>query len=480
MRKPPHSPPPAQANSPKSLRFLRWTLLLLVVELTFEGMTRKLNIGGSNVAIFVIKDVIIAAMGIQLLRLKRPPTIDFLWMAYLITMVLFLPLLLQTAAHDPILAVFGGKQYLLYPIVAFGVFVGFEDSSIQDIVRFFRWLALLVIPTALLALLQLRLPPTHWLNLSVDGGSLEGFSAGGHLRVSSTFSFVAQYCAFIDAEVFITMIALNTLRDVNWFLKLIYLSIVPLLIISSYITGSRGAVLVCCVIVGIAAVLCLLKFQTRSAMRVVFIIGGLLLTLVVVQFAFPDAFAAYSEREQGRLLGASDEIQQRILSSTFDWIGSIFTTPFFGYGLGIMSNGSELLSSYAATTRAFSWTETDFATTLFEGGIYLVVVWYGFRYFVIYQTLRRFLGMRGEELSVPGAFCLGFVILTGFTGTLAIQPPIAIWWWLSVGISLVICHKADLPKEIVSSSDEPPRPKPTGPRTRGQSAYAERLHAQRK
>ena len=476
MKKP--SPPPAETtgNDPKARRRLRWGLLVLVLVLTFEGLARKLNIADSSIAIFLLKDVIITAMGVQVILLKRSYPIQFLWAAYVAEIILFLPVIISTAAHDPILAVFGAKQYLLYPMVAFATFLGFENSSSQEIVRFFRWMALLVIPTVAVALIQLRLPASHWLNLSVDGGDLEGFSAAGHLRVSSTFSFVAQYCAFINAEVFIAMIALNNLKDVRWFGKLVYLSIVPLLIISSYVTGSRGAVLVNCVIVAIAVLLSLMKFQARTAFRVIVIVGALLLTLAVTQYVFPDAFAAYSEREQGQLIGASTEIQDRISDSLFNWTRSISSTPFFGYGLGIMSNGSEMVSSYAFTARAYSWTETDFATTLFEGGLYLMIVWYGFRFYVIYQTLRRFLLMRGDELALPGAFCIGFIAIIGFNGTLAIQPPIAIWWWIAVGISLVIwCKSMESKKVDPTASQAPPTP-PLQKKVRGQSAYAERLH----
>jgi hypothetical protein len=464
-------------NSPKAIRYLRWTLMLLIVELTFEGLARKLNIKGTNVAIFLLKDVIVALIGIQVMRLRRPPTIDFLWAAYLVECILMLPPFLSTAAHDPILALFGAKEYLLYPMVAFGTFLAFEHASIAEIISFFRWLALLVIPTAGIAILQLHLPPTHWLNLSVEGESLEGFSAGGHLRVSSTFPFVAQYCAFINAEVFLTMIALNSLRDVSWFRKLIYLSIVPLLIISSYITGSRGAVLADLLIIAAAAGLSLFRFQARSALRVIVIIIGLLITLAVARYAMPDAFVAYSLREKGQLLGASSEIQARIYDTMFDWMGDVFTTPFLGYGLGVMSNGSELLSNYAANIRAFSWTETDFATTLFEGGIYLVVVWYGFRYFIIYQAVRHCLIMRGEELSLPAAFCVGFVVVVGFTATLGIQPPIAIWWWLSVGTAQLLWWKSVEPKKDADQPDDPSSGPPPPRKARGQSAYAARLHA---
>jgi hypothetical protein len=354
--------------------------------------------------------------------------------------------------------------------------MSFETATMAEIVRFFRWLALLVIPTALIALLQLRLPASHWLNESVDGNSLDGFSAGGYLRVSSTFSFVAQYCAFIDAEVFIAMIALNRLRDTNFVWKVVYLSIVPLLIISSYVTGSRGAVLICCLIIALAAGLALLKFQVRSAGRILVIIGGLLLTLVVARMVFPSAFAAYAEREQGQLIGASSEIQTRIYDSMFGWINGISSTPFFGYGLGIMSNGSEMLSAYAFQERAYSWTETDLATTLFEGGFYLVIIWYAFRAYVIFQVFRRYLSLKGEELSVPCAFCVAFVIIIGVSGTLAIQPPIAIWFWLSVGTALLIWWKIVETVPPPTNPDDP-APPPAKKKFRGQSAYAERLHS---
>lgn len=35
-------------------------------------------------------------------------------------------------------------------------------------------------------------------------------------------------------------------------------------------------------------------------------------------------------------------------------------------------------------------------------------------------------------------FLLANVIINGVLGTLAIQPPVAIWWWLSVGAIGVI------------------------------------------
>jgi hypothetical protein len=467
----------AQVNDPKAIRTLRGSILGLILVLTFEGLARKINIHGTSVAIFLLKDFVVAFIGLQLLRLKRPQALDFLWLAYLVEIVLFLPVIVQTATNDPLLAIFGAKEYLLYPIVAFAVFIAFENATVQEITVFFRWLVLLIFPTTALALVQLHLPASHWLNLSVGGDSLEGFSAGGHLRVSSTFAFVAQYCCFINAEVFITIIALNNLQGVKWQSKMFYLLTVPLLIVSAYVTGSRGAVLINCLIIGLAGIFSLLKFQARSAFRIVGIAVGLLAILALAQYLLPDAFAAYSVRQNGEMIGVTSEIQERVYNAFFSWTQDAFTTPFLGRGLGIMSNGSETLSAYAAATREYSWTETDYATTLFEGGLYLMFIWYGFRFFVIYQVTRRFLFTSKNELSVPGAFCVGYVIVIGMTATLGIQPPIAIWWWFAVGTTLLLWWKCVEPKK----DGNPPETLPQTPvqmgKLRGQSSYSERLHA---
>ena len=45
--------------------------------------------------------------------------------------------------------------------------------------------------------------------MSVDGESLEDFSSAGHLRVSSTFSFVSQFCCFLNMQMFMVFFALH-------------------------------------------------------------------------------------------------------------------------------------------------------------------------------------------------------------------------------------------------------------------------------
>src|SRR5437773_12310749 len=96
--------------------------------------------------------------------------------------------------------------------------------------------------------------------MSVSGESVEGFSAVGKLRVSSTFAFVAQYCMFLNAATFI-LAAVFFLRE-RGKVESVLLSpwvLVVMLIIGTYITGSRGAVIGNGFILGCAGVLLVLR-----------------------------------------------------------------------------------------------------------------------------------------------------------------------------------------------------------------------------
>jgi hypothetical protein len=440
---------PAPPETPE-IASLRRTLMALVILLTFEGLARKLEPGIIGILIFLLKDLVILGMGFKIFRHQRlNPAINFLSVAYLVVTFFIVPNFLVTISHDPLLAVFGAKEYLTYPIVGLAVFVIFENAPVDRVVRFARLLAFLMIPAGLVAVLQTELPASSWINLSVDGSSLEAFSSAGHMRVSSTFSFVSQFCCFLNMQMFAVFLALHGgVRRLPPLKKLMYLAPIPLLVVCSYLTGSRGAVVGNMMVLVIAVGLACLRFELRKLMGFVWIAAGIAVFVVVFQFLFPDLMATYTVREKGHAFGVSNEIQGRVFDAFFGWTRHLGEVPFFGNGLGLMSNGSQTLSDYSKNFRiASGWTETDFATTLVEGGPYLMLIWYAFRYYIIFQTTRRFLFQTSKDLFLPAAFCQAYVILVGLTGTLGIQPPIAIWWWMSVGLSTILWWRSIHPLE---------------------------------
>ncbi|HEY3855124.1 MAG TPA: hypothetical protein VGO67_12085 [Verrucomicrobiae bacterium] len=356
-----------------------------------------------------------------------------------------LPCVLLTALHDPLLAVFGLKQYALFPTIAVAMCLAYHPHNLSQIFTLFRLIGLSVIITTLVAVAQNRLPAANWLNLSVTGDDMSGFSAGGFLRVSSTFSFVGQYCFYLNALCYglPTYFYFSTLfRQRGASLQ------VPVLVglfgIGMYVTGSRGSVVGNATILGLAGILSAFLAGKRAVANLLVFaaLGAVIIT--GVRSLHPEFFAAYEARSAGsEEVSHRREIEERVKSGLLGWISGTENAPptLFGYGLGVMTNGSQKLSSYAASWRASGfWTESDQLSTLFEGGWYLVLIWYGFRAWTVIYCFGLLLKIRSLKLRGVACLALGFIIVIGAVGTLGMQPPLAIWWWLAVGLVACLSH----------------------------------------
>ncbi|HXC61711.1 MAG TPA: hypothetical protein VNV63_03470, partial [Nitrospiria bacterium] len=119
-------------------RRLRQLIFGMVILLTFEGLARKAAPTEFRVPLFFLKDFLTLAMAFYVFRMPMAPMIQSLWGGYMAMVVLLIPSILVTAWHDPLLAIFGAKQYLLYPIVGFAMFMAFENSGRAEIHAFFR------------------------------------------------------------------------------------------------------------------------------------------------------------------------------------------------------------------------------------------------------------------------------------------------------------------------------------------------------
>ena len=438
-----------------SQKVARFTLLcerllyVLVTTLIFEGLIRKIVPSAVGLVVFFLKDILCLYTLYLITVTRLPHMVTWLSILWKTLAVLFIPLLIYTAFLDLPLSIFAAKQYLLYVGVGILVPLAFPSDRIQSLKRFTLFFALTLIPTTLVAILQNSLPSTHWLNLTVGGDSVAGFSAAGFLRVSSTFSFTGQYSWFLNAVCAFTILnfLLPPRIDDSFFSSKIVLTLILgiLLIIGVFITGGRTAVLgnVGCVLGGF--VLSSLKSPVLSIRKG--LLAGLFLipSFWLLHAIKPQFFGAYEARSSGtEQVSHGEEIQGRILDSLLDWTNwygkQDVPSMLIGNGLGIMSNGSNRISDYANKIRANGfWTEGDVPTTVWEGGIYLLFVWYGFRLAVIFFCFRMWQSIKNPAYSAASSFLLANVIINGAMGTIGMQPPQALWWWLSVG-SVIAIH----------------------------------------
>ncbi|MCJ8210234.1 hypothetical protein MUY27_10970 [Mucilaginibacter sp. RS28] len=426
----------------------------LVFLLVFEGLVRKLLPSAIGLVIFFLKDVLCIYALTLVLNLNFKGLSNTILKSWKIIFIAFIPCIIQTALHDPVLAIFGIKQYLLYIVVGLLVPIAFPPSRILEFRTFLSIFIFLLIPTALIAIVQNSLPATHWLNRSVDGDSLEGFSAAGYLRVSSTFAFTGQYSWFLDVVCgfFAATFFFPSFKRKKKYLNILLLSLAGLSLgVGAFITGGRTAVLGCggCLLIGF--IFASIKSPGRFVLRGIAMIAVFFMLLGVIRAVKPEFFAAYDARSTGtEERSHSQEIEGRVSEELFAWVGWLFRQDLlpmlFGRGLGVMSNGSDKISAYAAVERSFG-AEADYITTAWEGGVYLMIIWYGFRIWAIFFCIR--IWVKSVNLGVPIAFLLGFVIIIGLYSFIAKQPPLNIWFWLTIG-SIITLKNFDDERERVS------------------------------
>lgn len=424
-------------NVKRLLQYLCFTLIILLV---FEGLLRKI-LPGLSMAIFLAKDVLLL-LGIPLLIQLRSDTFtQWLSVLYCGLVALMIIPIGNTISYDPLLAVFGAKQYLLYPLLGLYVIAAFRSDP-EAFDRFANFGALLIYPVVTIALIQRQLPEAHWLNLSVGGGSMSAFSSGGTLRVSSTFSFVAQFSWFTVAACFLLPAGVvNRATSRPWKWLFVPWVLFVFLFIGLFATGSRTAVIGCVSVFIVATSLIFVTGRSRSLTMLVSAGIFTLLALIIVNVLLPDVVRTYSKRFESRDISEQTvSVANRVSESLTSWqlqMGE-YKPSLLGYGLGTMSNGVQNISPYAARVRNDVWGESDLRNIMLEGGYYLLVVWIGFRVAVIALCVWAFLQLGKARSIFPAAFALGHVIVIGLTATLGTQPPWALWWWLSVAWVITI------------------------------------------
>jgi hypothetical protein len=443
----------------KTSKVLLYSLVFLLV---FEGLLRKLSPGGLSTAIFFIKDFLCASGVLLVFNTRIAKSVrqfSTLWQKLTLA---FIPLLVYTTFLDPVLGLFGAKEYLLYMVVALLVPIAFDKKKIEELKHFLFFCASLLVPTVITAIIQNNLPPTHWLNLSVGGESLDIFSAGGKLRVSSTFSFTGQFSFFLNAVsgFFASVLFLKPKSKFTIHRKIFTFGpyiLGLLLIIGAFITGGRTAVLGVggCLVTGFVTVAW--RYPSWFALKGPIIIAISLISLGTLRMIKPEYFAAYDARSNGTAKEThTEEVEGRMFDQFTRWTNWFFNqdvgVQLLGQGLGVMTNGSAQISSYASKIRSNGfWTESDVDTTLWEGGGYLAILWYGMRIYVIWYCYKLWRAIRNRNTAKAVSFLFASVLITGVTGTLSIQPPLAIWWWLTIGV-IIALRDQDVYERLSSKS----------------------------
>ena len=451
------------------IRKLIWLYFWLLL---IEGALRKWVLPEYSIPLLVIRDPVALAIYFLSFRARVFP-----WNAWVVVLVVLG--CLDTMAtysqlwdyvpplHITAVTVYGiHSNFFHLPLV----FVIGRVLTIEDVKRIGWWTLLLIVPMAMLMVVQFRSPADSFVNRAAGGEGEVLMSSMDKVRTAGPFSFVIGVVAYFSMATGYLVWGMLT-RGVypRWLLGIAGAA----LIIGTSVSGSRSVVGACGVVV--ASLLLVVILRPRIVNR----FGQILLAVVVLGFVvsrtpiFREGAKVLSTRFSEVAEATEQSIQMDLLSrsvSTFyDAWKVLAVAPGLGWGLGVGTNaGAKLLVGQSG----FLLMEGEWPRIIMENGPVLglaYLLWrFAFVMRIAWLTIRSVL--MDNLLPLLLFASSGLPLLNGQFG----QPTILGFAVFVTGLA-VAAMSGD---EVASSEEQPPggNPKTSLKPVRGRSAYAERLH----
>lgn len=344
--------------------------------------------------------------------------------------------------------------------------------GLEDVKKVGRWLLILSVPMALLAVQQFRSSPDARINAGA-GGELGGqlTAALGKIRPSGLFSFVTgmvSYLALVAAYLFC-----HFLDGKNYPRVLVIVSI-PAMVLSIGVSGSRSAVASVVLVLLMAVFVCV----RRGAFSTAFLKYALAIYLVYAGLSlfafFREGLMVQRTRFEGGG-GIHEGLIERFFGELMASVEAGSTAPLLGLGLGLGTNaGAGLVSG----SRQFLLSEDEWGRVILESGPILGGAFIVLRFGILVHLWKA--GMRklqsGSSLSLLLLSSTGLDLVTGQFG----QPTALGFIVLASGLCLAAAREEECMETTPGGNSGAGEPGQDGAkRIRGRSAYAEALHGEK-
>ncbi|MGI8437867.1 MAG: hypothetical protein ACR2NX_13365 [Chthoniobacterales bacterium] len=461
-----------EENRLATLKYLRWTIWTYFWLLVFEGSLRKWVVPQLATPLLIVRDPVVLmayAFALRLGIFPRNKWVDSLLVIALISfLIAFIPLVDYVPPLRIVLVATYGLRcdFLHLPMI----FLIPAVLRLEDVKKFGWWFLLLIPPMALLMAAQFQASPDSFLNRTASGEGEMMMAALGKVRTAGPFSFVVGVVSFFAlATGFLLWAALKRKVYPLW---LLYAAAAGLAI-GGAVCGSRTVVATCAVVVaslGFALVL-----RPSSVTR----LGQVLVGVVVLGWCVSKTpiyreglmvlstrFNSVAEANETSIGGS---LLDRLGDDFEDSFVSLKVAPFWGYGLGVGTNGGgKFLSGHAG----FLLSEVEWSRIVLEGGPL-----FGLAFVVWRISLAFYLGWLCL-ISVRRSGNLLPLLLFSSTSMLLIngqfgQPTIAGFAVLGAGLTLAARRLTET--EAPADSGHPSGPVREAARLPRSSPYARRL-----
>jgi hypothetical protein len=352
-----------QLEKTRKIKIGIWVYFLLLI---FEGGLRKWVLPGLATPLLIIRDPVALYLIYEATRLKLLP---FNLSVFLMVGVgLIGSLIAMFFGHGNLwVAIYGARIFILhFPVI----YVIGNVLTRQDIIKMAKVTLIISIPMIILLALQFYSPQSAFVNRGVGGDERgAGFSGAlGYRRPPGTFSFTNGTTLFFSfLAPFIFYFWFNTQYVKRWIL----IASTMALLFSIPLSISR-ALFLSVVISAFMAVIAVARKPKYFTRMIGAIIGISIVIFVLSQVSiFQTALEAFTARFEGANEsegGFQSVIVDRYLGGLIGAISGSDRTPFWGYGIGALTNIGQNLLTFNSDTL---FIEGEWGRTLAELGLIL-------------------------------------------------------------------------------------------------------------
>jgi hypothetical protein len=420
-----------------SVKRWRYALQAAMVLVILEGAIRKWLVPGAQDLVYFAKDVVLLGAYVGYFRQRallryRPPALPLLWGALGFAALLGLLQVFNPNLPNLLVGILGFKAYFFYVPLILLIPAAFRtDIEIGTALRRYN---LLAIPVGLLAVAQFLSPSSSPLNTYARPGPeavayVATFGSSEHVRVTSTFSFISGYTAYLLT---ITIFLLVWLGATRWHLRgnLLVYGAFGITLLGMLMTGSRGPVVLLLVLLPFYWWLGVLREKGGGGTLGRLVLGSTLV-LALIGWLGQDALEAFA----GRARGGSGEVSSRITTPLQAPFFIINEAGLIGFGIG---STHQTAAAVTPGIPPYAWLrglmiEAETGRVMLELGAIGFTVFYliriGLVLFAFSQVFR--LRTRFHRILAVGSF---LYLLASLPGSIVFDLTSGIYYWTFVGI----------------------------------------------
>jgi hypothetical protein len=307
-----------------------------------------------------------------------------------------------------LLAAYGLKIYLWYIPLAFMVPLLFRDEK-QMTELLFRY-SLLAIPICLLGVAQFFAGPNSPINTyatsdlaGVQNVATFGAGQAARARITGTFSYIGGHNVFVIVF-FIISLCLFLAMEGRRKMVLLFGNL-PLLLINSFMTGSRSAVFALLAIAAIVGMTSIVGRVGKARNTFIYMMLGIAVAAGGVAIFAKKAVEAFEIRRQT----AGDTVQGRAIWHPLAALGAAGSeVDVMGFGIGVIhpaAQGIRRALKISDPKRPPPYYDTEPGQVLAELGWPAFLMWYALRVMMLLNCWQAF---RESAPSIFKSLCLGF------------------------------------------------------------------------